>query len=432
MRAFLVALLVLGAVLGTSAGAAAGPSPSLTLLGAIDFVSPTHGWIQVSSSAGYSAACWFSRHPASACNRAITGIYETRDGGRSWSRRLRLVSSPLETMGTSALPGVWMHFFDSSHGTIVAMTMSGESFYRTSNGGRSWVARPLPRSVGSVAGTDITFTDWRDLWLMAHEGAAMGSEQISVYRTWNGGDRWVMLACTPLPVTGSTGCHFRSGIDFGGHKGNLVFANPLKGFFADNNSGVPYLYVTGDGGHHWRIERPGLPRGALVLNSRTNSSRYAEYQQPVFLGSVGILPTTIKDCRPAARPRGGSYTVCSSRFYAMLSADGGRTWPVTHRIPWTGQAVATVWQVLNDRTWWSVTGTKLWSTIDGGLHWRSTPLPVPRGFSLVGIQFLRSDEGWAIAARINQKAGVVYSTLLLHTADGGAHWSKAATPGVVR
>lgn len=110
-----------------------------------------------------------------------------------------------------------------------------------------------------------------------------------------------------------------------------MFASPAHGFLANNtNAGIPCLYVTHDGGVHWHTEFAGLPHGVPLPNAKTGVYPDAEFQQPLFFGSFGILPTTISVCHRAHSPNG---YVCTSGLYALLSRDGGRTWPLTRRFP---------------------------------------------------------------------------------------------------
>jgi photosystem II stability/assembly factor-like uncharacterized protein len=328
-----------------------------------------------------------------------------------------------------------MHFFDALHGVvIVASGTSHGTLYRTANGGASWTSRRLPRQIGPAGTSDITFVDWRDLWILVDEGAAMGSEAVSVYRTRDAGDHWLRVACTVVPAPGGPACHTRSGIDFGGHKQDIVFADLVDGFLVNNNaSGIPFLYVTHDGGYHWAVRRPGLPHGVTQRvpgpNPRAGTAPYAEYQQAVFVGRLGILPTTVTECRQVKAAQGATQSRCIYRLYALLSQDGGRSWPVTRHIPRPAdQQLPAVWQVMNGATWWAATHGTVWRTVDSGAHWSSVRSKRPAGLDLLAMQFVGRRAGWAIAARENRQQGMIYATGLLHTPDAGANWSSVSLP----
>src|SRR5919201_4503954 len=124
---------------------------------------------------------------------------------------------------------------------------------------------------------------------------------------------------------------------------------------------------THDGGVHWRPEAPGLPRGVPSPNSKTDVYPYAEFQQPLFFGRFGIVPTTVRVCRRAHSPTG---YVCTHGLYALLSRDGGRTWPLTRRFPFApASPYHLAWQVMTATTWRALLGTRLWTTHDAGGHW---------------------------------------------------------------
>ena len=386
------------------------------------FLSPNKGWVEVSSSAGYSLFCYQTAQPPAACSQATTSIDATDDGGHTWRRLLRFTSKPF--IGPNAVPTAWMHLFDARHALVLPLAVQPHAMlYCTADGGATWVALPLPRRLTSVTLTDVAFVSQRNLWLLDHLGVAAGSEAVRVYRTQDAGRHWSLVACTAFPnsLPGS-GCPLRSGLGLGGHKDNIVFASPATGFLADNNnSGIPFLYVTHDGGVHWRPESPGLPRGVPAPNSKTGVYPYAEFQQPLFFGRFGILPTTVRVCRRAHSPTG---YVCTHGLYALLSRDGGRTWPLTRRFPLApASPYRLAWQVMTATTWRALVGTRLWSTHDAGVHWTAIQTTLPRGYTPLAVQFVTPITGWAIVARIFQPDNLAQTTRLLRTDDGGVHWS---------
>ncbi len=258
----------------------------------------------------------------------------------------------------------------------------------------------------------------------------MGSEAVSVYRTSDAGEHWSRVACTPIPATpANQQCGLSSGIGFGGHKDNLVFASPSTGFLTNNNNaGKPFLYVTHDDGVHWQVEPSALPNTIPAQNPRAGLFSYAEYQRPLFFNRLGILPTTVSACRE----HGHSRSVCRYGFYALLSHDGGRTWPMSHQfpIPYPWRSTPNrVWQAMSASTWYLVGTARLWVTTDSGLHWRAIPIRLPSGYAPVQVQFVTSSTGWIIVAEVDQSDDVARATRLLETKDGGQSWAPVRLPG---
>jgi photosystem II stability/assembly factor-like uncharacterized protein len=381
----------------------------------------------VSSSAGYGRFCNQAIREPKACFQATTSIYRTADGGHTWRRILRFGGRPLSTL-QNMLPGAWLHVFDSNRALAIATASQGrDTLFRTANGGATWTSVPLPKRLQYVATNDITFVDWRNLWILGDEGAAMGSEAVSIYRTRDAGSHWSRIACAgfsnPAP---RHGCVLRSGISFGGAKTGIVFSSQSTGFLVDNNNtGIPFLYVTHDGGAHWRTESPGLPRGVPGSNPGKRGYTYMELQQPLFFGALGILPATATVCRP--RHAGGNAgEICTYGRYVLLSRDGGRTWPMSRRFPFVTGQQSLVWQVTNATTWHAIVGPRLWSTHDSGLHWTAIHTRIPQNYLAEQMQFVTDSVGWVIVARFDRPDGIPRSTQLLLTEDGGTHWTAVS------
>ena len=329
------------------------------------------------------------------------------------------------------LPGAWLHAFDSNHALAISTVSQGRgTLFRTSNGGDTWTTVPLPKRLQYVANTDIAFVDWRNLWLLGDEGAAMGSEAISIYRTRDAGRHWTQIACAGFSnLPPAHGCGLHSGISFGGDKAGIVFSSPSTGFLVDNiNSGIPFLYVSRDGGAHWHGASPGLPRGVPGNNPATRTYAYMELQQPLFFGRTGILPATATVCHPR-QGHGNSNQTCTYRQYVLQSRDGGRTWPLSSRFPFLAMQESLVWQVMNATTWHAIVSTRLWSTHDSGLHWTAIHTPLPRNYAVEQMRFVTGSVGYVIAAKIDRPDGIAQSTRLLRTADGGAHWIDISPSG---
>jgi len=145
-------------------------------------------------------------------------IIGTRDGGRHWQRvSQRFLQS--------------MQFIDDRHGYGTV----ANKFFRTDDGGRSWVKTKIP---------DIGFID-RMVFLTSDNGwiAGVHGEDFVVFRTVNGGRDWEESRTTPLQPPQRV------------H--DLFFFDQQRGWATiwNRNGEGAYLYSTVDGGKHWTADR---------------------------------------------------------------------------------------------------------------------------------------------------------------------------------
>lgn len=436
MRVFPAFVLAAIATLSPSpTGGSDDPTP-VTLIGSVSPLSARAAWVEASTSAGYGQYCYRTPSEPPACFRASTSIYATSDAGLHWKRVLRFSGRPL--LVQNELPSLWMRPTTGRYGYVLPWTSDAEGkparaiLYRTPDGGRSWTRLPLLATLGYVGETDVAAAGRQNLWVLVHQGAASGSEAISVFRTRDAGGHWTRVACAGFG-SGSEpgGCRRPSGIGIGGHKDDIVFTRATTGYLVENvNSGVPILLRSRDGGAHWLTEPPPLPAGVPPSSARANGYTYVTLSQPRFFGSAGLLPARASVCRARHSTSHASYS-CSARLYALVSHDGGRTWPVTRPFPTMSRRVVDTitWQFVSARVWYAAAGTRLWSTRDAGNHWTVGSVRVPDNLQILGPDFGSATAGWALAARIDAYDGIASETDLLHTNDSGRTWQRIFLPG---
>jgi photosystem II stability/assembly factor-like uncharacterized protein len=141
----------------------------------------------------------------------------TRDGGQHWQR---VSQQYLQSM----------RFIDDSHGYGTV----ADEFFRTSDGGRSWVTTKIP---------DIRIID-RMVFLTPDNGwlagtARMNGKDLLVFRTVNGGMDWEESRTTPPQQPERVR--------------DLFFFDQQRGWLtiSSSNGEGTYLYSTVDGGRHW-------------------------------------------------------------------------------------------------------------------------------------------------------------------------------------
>lgn len=392
-----------------------------TIVSGFAFRSATSGWIALSTSSSYVPNGSCSHGIGSNCNSASTTIYRTSDAGRHWRRLLHVE--------TAVGPPVWIHLF-SSRVALVAATVgplnakANELFtsalFSTRDGGRRWQRFSLPANYVTETGS-ISFPDHKHGWLF-YGGSAMGRMAIQMYHTGDSGRRWTRVYCTliaPNPQAPFTCPHPGSAI---GLAEDLVFTGLSSGWLTVyNNSGVPDLFHTVNGGVSWRRQGVGLPPGVAPPTVQRQVFPSGELLQPRFFGAVGLLPETVGYYQPRAT---------SSRLYVFRSTDGGRTWRSSLRTRVSGQVA--LWQALDARHWDFIASSgsrqTIWLTPDGGAAWSKHPLQLPPGLALVGLHLTGVKRGWATAQTRAESTETALGAVLLRTTDGGAHWTKVKLP----
>ena len=262
--------------------------------------------------------------------------------------------------------------------------------YRTLDGGQSWTR------VGAVPSQcALQFVDELDGWCQS-VGAAAGSESIDLWRTTNGGSKWVLVSRTGIPGNGQPGTP--DAVPFGCDK-SVTFTSAEVGWAPFSCSGgVAPVYRSTDAGSTWHLV-PGVP---LPPHSKLDSG--SAFTRPVARGSQVALIAT----------------VFGTPFVTAIdtSADGGATWRTASIPDPTKQ-----WDIdLVDPTHWRMTdGKDLVATDDAGAHWRTMTAPPtttdPTGAPL-DLKFLTPALGWAIPG---PNGGRIW-----WTRDGGNSWQPVS------
>jgi len=402
-------------VTGSSPTSDAAIPPADYKLTAIDFVTPSTGWVLMERQA-----------------RDFT-VWHTSNRGDFWSSQL---------VGRAGEVGEYLQFFDPSYGMVVALGPNA-TIYRTGDGGKTWGREPMDFGGGNLV--SAAFVDPKHGWLLSRTNGPGGAQGQELFRTTDGAN-WSSLGDPVLPTD----------VAF-----TVWFVNPSVGWLYTKSNG-PYAYTTRDGGEHWtRIELPPpaggwpvAPAGAKLPETYFVAARpthgdgvvatVVSVAPPQGRSSAGGLvtaypPLTVKrfdggqpvtyiystfgDTAPsrysvigaAAKP-GPVITQPADNQVLLASVDAGRTWSIIAP-PRDAGAVA----YLDALNWWWI-GQGSWSkSADGGQTWsrtRSLAVPQPLPGSL---QLLDADHAW-----FGAMAGM--RPLLESTDDGGVHWTMSLLP----
>jgi len=372
------------------------------------------------------------------------GVWESRDGGRTW--RPRTDDQPTPAIGALAFAPGDPAVAYAGTGQGEALAALGVGLLRSDDGGASW--RPLVADELLGAGFFDLLVDAAD------PGRLLAATTAGLLGSSDGGVGWERrLAGRCWATSAGAGGELLAGGELGLHRSEdggatwrrLPLASAPEGFdrmaIAHGPGGrVTYVFAAGDGvGHLWRREHPDGPFEPVKpppdLHSRQAWHSWACAADPgdpevVWLGAAGLhRGARGPDGRWSwvdltARPSGDSLplgqhavvfepgdpqTVYAANEGGLYrSPDGGRTWSSLG----TGLAVAEVAR-LADHGPWLLAGAGALGTLryEGGEVW--CPVGAADPAVVAGGELVEpGPEGLAVSA------------------DAGASWTAVPLPGV--
>lgn len=292
------------------------------------------------------------------------GLYVSPDGGRTWSPIDQGIAAgdPRDGFVAQRLPGGGRRLF-----ALAAPNGGSPDAVWRSDGGRDWTALPfeVPVAIAGAGGSTILVLDDR-----------------GVVRSQNGGDNWQVVASAPPPFSG-----LLSNVTQPGYVA-------LQAFEPDNAYGKIPLWVSDDGGATWHRSGPGLPIicshqasvdvcphfTAYAVDPFNPSRRWVfsldlyPSQPRVFLSedagaswhSTAVLPHVfalvadpVVEGRLLAGTDGGFF----------VSEDGGQSWLPFGDLP-DGAVVRQLIRDAGSATWYAATIDRgIYRSLDGGAHW---------------------------------------------------------------
>ena len=314
-------------------------------------------------------------------------ILVTEDGGAHWIDVTPLDQTLLMSTDATALAffldvdHAWATFGQEPYGSPDEVPI-----WRTSDGGASWSASPLPE-IASLIETynpyHFFFLDENHGWFMAALGGGMQKVYSAIYATSDGGATW---ARTLDPYTDIEVQSF--------DKAGMVFADSMHGWITDDGRGVKsglYILISGDGGVTWLPSPLPEPAGEPGLFIGSDCGTYWPEMTSSLAGSVIGRCLTIAGDEP------------SEVTYLYTTSDGGTTWSYASYPG--GQAI------FFSQTIIYALAEEMFATINAGSSWELIKQVSWQGqFSFVDV-----DHGWAVA-----RAGEEIA--LVCTEDGLETW----------
>lgn len=322
---------------------------------------------------------------------ASGGLWKTTDGGVHWHAVFD--RAPVQAIGAVAVSpsdhsNIWVGTGEAFY--IRAATAPGDGVWMSRDGGSTWHHMGLP-DTGRIARIVVDPTNAAVVYVCATGTGFTPSGARGVFRTTNGGKTWKRV----LFVNRKTGC---SDLAIDPHDPQTLFAGmwqlSIRPWRLDSGGPGGGVFVTRDGGSHWRKLHRGLPSGTVgkVAVAVARSRPSTVYALVAEKGSPGLYRSDDSGrkwhlvsrnhkmldrppyyTRLAVDPRDPD-TIYFASVHFVVSHDGGRTVHVmgsselgdTHDL-WINPAhPGTLWVAFDE----GVTVTR-----DGGKHWYDSVQP---------------------------------------------------------
>lgn len=348
-------------------------------------------------------------------------LYQTTDGGRTWTERLRFDGGydGLSWDATGRVGTLWTIDW-TPQGCTASGKCTGPASYAltvfaTTDAGKQWVRRdPTPWPAAFV------YFRGAEGWVLSQSPITRG-DIAPIYHTTDGGVTWV--GSGTLPHANSWGRAAGVG------ETQFEFADAQTGWFHTGSIAKPGdsgLYVTIDGARTWKsviVQLPASLRGSGMILG-----------YPVlFSDGQAVLPVAFGKVSDPAYAQDPNHFVVSAR-YVYTSLDGGRSWGNPQLLEARGlKPVGSQYmQLYLDTQHWWITSVNdhpadnpvpqgrqfVGRTSDGGQTWQVFSSP-----AIIAMMFSDPQHGWAEAV-----AGPHNTNILLRTTDAGAHWHEVDLP----
>lgn len=205
-------------------------SGDAALLGKMQFVSATEGWISVSSG----------------------GLLHTTNAGVNWTIRTPF---PNESVWSLSDPDINLCFINQTTGWLIKsfgtseIDLHGVVVYKTTNGGNDWQRIVLSQNTPDDLGLQIQFVDENNGWASIY---SFSSGNFSFLKSTDGGNNWSQIP-TSTP-------------NFSGFFFNFVDTNNGWAITAGPSLQPPYTIIhTTDGGLNWTEQFNDATAGELNI-----------------------------------------------------------------------------------------------------------------------------------------------------------------------
>jgi photosystem II stability/assembly factor-like uncharacterized protein len=313
-----------------------------------------------------------------------TGVWRTSDGGHHWYSvlLLRAAAVPL-VLSTWSSRRAWVALVPNSReGTVYWTTNAGCRWQRTT-------LLPLPTLVGGFqAISSVQFQSAQAGWLVATGPIATALQPFTVYRTTDGGRHWVATGPGMMAAL-VTGGSFASPTS--GWVGQILGDRRHPGVLHSNDGGRSWVLQRLALPPAWAHFNPNsvfltypplwFSASQGILVAVWDQTQDPELKQAVVYrtedGGAVWVPGRPIDLAPSEIEPPTSWVSSSDGWMVVgphtlvHTPNGGRTW-IRSRVPESAGAITGVDFLSPQRGWvWSarLNGWALWTTGDGGDRW---------------------------------------------------------------
>ena len=208
---------------------------------------------------------------------APASLWRSEDSGVKWHENLRLQETPTRDMWTPGLGGLCLHtiVLDPSNSDRMAVAISAAGYFRSDDGGETWVRKteelPLGDAPDDDAARAVDYEGGADhcvhkVAVDADDPAVQYMQHhIGVFRTRDFGDSWVKIE-GGLPET------FGFPVVSHPRKSGHVWLIPNhSGEFRSASGGAFRVFKSERGGESWRALTDGLPQNNAYISTLRES-----------------------------------------------------------------------------------------------------------------------------------------------------------------
>ncbi|MCD9014418.1 YCF48-related protein [Parachryseolinea silvisoli] len=340
-------------------------------------------------------------------------IFKTTDGGGAWTSVLELTQTHAKYQASAYFSA--LHFTDDHHGFAVG---DFKKIFKTSNGGATW--ETISRDNATTPFTSYTGVYFQD----SHRGYVVGYQVDDIHmnfgfepfilRTDDGGAHWDRYE---IPSTG----------DY--RKMSVQFVNDKTGFVHGTNSqSRDAIFVTHDAGETWSPCGPGGLQEIRCTYWLTETIGFASGDNDFYVGASYRTDDGGAHWELLDMPKGGTFPqgiINDIRFsdvahgfavgsggHIAVTKDGGETWSSGNPFHPMYYALASD----EEATLYATPGDGLHRSADGGASWQRAVSP--GGMLAQSIQVTAPGEGYLYG----------YSNYLYRFAQDGTHFEELTLP----
>ncbi len=328
------------------------------MVGKVQFVSPSEGWINTGSGS----------------------LLHTTNAGTDWTV---VTPFPNDTVWSFVDPAINMDFINSTTGWMLKSLGTGDTnsygavVYKTTDGGGTWAKKIISNNQGEI-GIQLQFVDADYGWISVVNFATMTGY---IYKTTDGGNTWSLLLTMPPPLPDEM-------LSF-------YFVDHNEGWMVSINDNPPLFKISQstDGGSSWNEQYSDNTTNGDTL-SASGAMQFVDSNNGWVVGPNGrILKTTDGGSNWTLLTTANLGIYANSKCLYFLDANTG----------WIGTNIHTPNQP---------TTHLLINTTDGGSTWTQQPVPFTDN-SVFSIYFVDAQNGW-----ITADTGVIAHYSILESVEG--------------